>query len=342
MGFVSEDVNLGLYTIASVWALYLVFSSTGRTQIGNMLFKLRLSVSVIQHLLFSRDRKWNKKLIQDPDCIADAEGQYKRVVFIRHGESDWNDIFNRGFGPMFPVRLITGLLRELLSKFTTRDSLFLDSPLSPLGIRQAVELRYFLKQGSPQNTNPDAVHAYRLLMGDPAGSSVLVSSNLRRAIATGTVGLQDRLRKTKEKMLISSALQEISRNPDTLALAETRGLPDLDYLSKYVDGFDYNMFDPSLNTGNKPVMGNGLTRLRMFANWIFTRQEETIIVNGHSLYFRNFFNTYLPASCSHVARTKKISNCGVVSFRIKKAMYNDTVMFRIDPTSIQVVAGKIA
>eukprot|EP00959_Pyramimonas_sp_CCMP1952_P127618 2669357-Pyramimonas_sp.AAC.2 len=168
MGFISEDVNLGLYTIASVWAMYLVFSSAGRAQIGNMLFKLRLSVSVIQHLLFSRDRKWNKKLIQDPDCIADAEGQYARVVFIRHGESDWNDIFNRGFGPMFPVRVITGLLRELLNKFTTRDSLFLDSPLSPLGIRQAVALRAFLKQGIPENTNPDAVHAYRLLSGDPA------------------------------------------------------------------------------------------------------------------------------------------------------------------------------
>jgi hypothetical protein len=70
--------------------------------------------------------------------------------------------------------------------------------------------------------------------------------------------------------------------------------------------------------------------------------SEQIIVNGHSLYFKHFFNTYLPASCSHPARTKKISNCGVVSFSIKKAMHNNNVMFRIDPTSIQVVCGRIA
>jgi hypothetical protein len=64
MGFVSEDVNLSLVTLASMWALYLLSSQTGRTQIKNMIFKLRLSVSVVLHLLFSRDKKWNKKLIQ--------------------------------------------------------------------------------------------------------------------------------------------------------------------------------------------------------------------------------------------------------------------------------------
>mmetsp|Transcript_29511 Transcript_29511/g.49606 ORF Transcript_29511/g.49606 Transcript_29511/m.49606 type:complete len:344 (+) Transcript_29511:64-1095(+) len=343
MGFVSEDVNLSLVTLASMWALYLLSSQTGWTQIKNMIFKLRLSVSVVLHLLFSRDKKWNKKLIQDPDCIANIEGTSKRVIFIRHGESDWNDIFNRGFGPMFPVRLIKGLLTELLSKFTTRDSIFVDSPLSPLGIRQANELRAFLK-GKPMNNDPEAERAFRLLQGDSSvGSSVSVSSTLRRAIATGAVGLQDRVNRLDEKMLISSDLQEISGNPDTIALAQKGGCPDLDYLSKYIDGFSYDSFDPSsLNIGNKPVRGNGLTRLRRFANWMFTRNEETIIVNGHSLYFKHFFNTYLPASCSHPVRTKKISNCGVVSFSIKKAMYNNNVMFRIDPTSIQVVCGRIA
>jgi hypothetical protein len=44
-------------------------------------------------------------------------------------------VFNRGFGPMFPVRVLVGVLREFL-KLSTQDSLFVDSPLSALGVRQ--------------------------------------------------------------------------------------------------------------------------------------------------------------------------------------------------------------
>jgi len=44
-------------------------------------------------------------------------------------------VFNRGFGPMFPVRVLVGLVREFF-KLSTLDSLFVDSPLSSLGVRQ--------------------------------------------------------------------------------------------------------------------------------------------------------------------------------------------------------------
>lgn len=30
------------------------------------------------------------------------------LIFIRHGESEWNDIFNKGFKPSFLVRLVGG------------------------------------------------------------------------------------------------------------------------------------------------------------------------------------------------------------------------------------------
>jgi hypothetical protein len=58
------------------------------------------------------------------------------------------------------------------------------------------------------NSDPEAERAFRLLLGDSSvGSSVSVSSTLRRAIATGAVVLQDRVNRLDEQMLISSDLQ---------------------------------------------------------------------------------------------------------------------------------------
>ncbi|EOD17458.1 hypothetical protein EMIHUDRAFT_102681 [Emiliania huxleyi CCMP1516] len=57
-----------------------------------------------------------------------------RLIFVRHGESVWNLVFNRGFGPSF--------LHELLL-VPVDDSAFLDSPLSPLGLQQCGQLAIF-------------------------------------------------------------------------------------------------------------------------------------------------------------------------------------------------------
>ena len=35
---------------------------------------------------------------------------------------------------------------------------------------------------------------------------------------------------------------------------------------------------------------------------------QVIIVAGHSLYFRQFFRTFLPHACEHVSKNKKIAN----------------------------------
>jgi broad specificity phosphatase PhoE len=59
----------------------------------------------------------------------------KRLILIRHGESEWNVVFNKGFGPSFIVRYASALGRELLMLFG-RDSLFLDSPLCDEGMQQ--------------------------------------------------------------------------------------------------------------------------------------------------------------------------------------------------------------
>jgi hypothetical protein len=49
-----------------------------------------------------------------------------------------------------------------------------------------------------------------------------------------------------------------------------------------------------------------------FCQWTFERPEDTIIVGGgHSLYFREFFRTFLPKSFDHAAKNQKMVNCGM-------------------------------
>ena len=40
---------------------------------------------------------------------------------------------------------------------------------------------------------------------------------------------------------------------------------------------------------------------------------EEAQVAGHSLWFREFFKSFLPKSCSHTAKTAKMVNCGAWS-----------------------------
>lgn len=58
-----------------------------------------------------------------------------KLVFIRHGESDWNAVFNVGSKLTLPIRFARGLISEALMVFD-QDSLFIDSPLSDIGIQQ--------------------------------------------------------------------------------------------------------------------------------------------------------------------------------------------------------------
>ena len=39
-----------------------------------------------------------------------------RIIFIRHGESVWNYVFNRGFGPSFLYRLLRVVLNEMCAR----------------------------------------------------------------------------------------------------------------------------------------------------------------------------------------------------------------------------------
>ena len=70
---------------------------------------------------FSEMKGMGPKKNPDPDRIKGKPTTTKRLIFIRHGESDWNNVFNKGFGPSFPVRLFKAWYKELIL-YPTNDS----------------------------------------------------------------------------------------------------------------------------------------------------------------------------------------------------------------------------
>ena len=72
----------------------------------------------------------------------------------------------------------------------------------------------------------------------------------------------------------------------------------------------------------------------------FLRDEPVVIAGGHSLWFKNYFLTYMPHLVQHDAKMKKITNSGAVSFTISRAEDAEgAAQYRIDPNSIEVLYG---
>ena len=301
-------------------------------------------------MVLTTDMKWSKSKLPDADTIKNAKDKKsKRIIFIRHGESLWNEAFNGSKLPhKFLYRTIMALLGEivLLPAF---DSVLFDSPLNQQGFGQAKTLARSI-ENYPQGRH-DASEALdrdiAALRGDGSGpSSVVISSNLRRAAQTAVVGLWARLKPEEEgkqfaeRVKIVSHLQEVSRNVDTLSLTDAHGtvpLPNMDKaLSMQVDGAQ--LFDVLENRGNKPIFGTGLQRLQAFCEWAHAQNEEVIICAGHSLWFKHFFNTFLPKATLHDAKDCKMKNGAAVAFDLQRGMgTKGDVLHRIEPESITVV-----
>jgi len=110
-----------------------------------LLRKAALTLKGAVYLVLSRDKVSSSALrrtIDPAELEPSRVTREVRLIFVRHGESVWNLVFNRGFGPSFLWRLLSTLLHELLL-VPVDDSAFLDSPLSPLGLQQCGQLATF-------------------------------------------------------------------------------------------------------------------------------------------------------------------------------------------------------
>jgi hypothetical protein len=315
------------------------------TSIKSILKKGNLFLFGISFMILSKDGKGvGPKYNPDPDTIKDRIVEKKTIIFLRHGESDWNNVFNKGINLSIFSRLFKALFEEFKLIFRL-DSKFMDSPLNAEGVEQAYELSHFLDSAEHPEATERTKELFDVINGK-SGSSVIVSSNLRRAVATTTVALWHRLKRSQEKIIILSSLQEISRNIDTQALSGRNLIADLPFsrLARYcnIDGVFNPMlvYELSENYGNKTRSFYGGKRLQAFNKWVFSRKESTIIVGGHSLWFKYYFQTYLPYSVNHDSKKKKITNSGVVSFTLGRGDDDKgQQLYRIEPDSITVLYG---
>lgn len=313
--------------------------------------KVKLIATTFRFLIFSKDKKW-KKAAEDPASFFKDENsvEKKTIIFMRHGESTWNDTFNKG--DRKPVEFILGFVPGLFKSFATEwyflvsgkaeESWFYDSPLSAKGQQQAEGIRKFLKDSKYEFCTPKEANLIRLLKGE-GGKCQLTSSNLRRAISTIAIGLGDRLdkRQKDDKILVLQELQEASINPDALSIHPPRG----PLLSSWMDSdrvkeIYATQCDPTMNLGNKPLKSNGLLRMERFCELVFDGIDaEAIVATGHSYWFRAFFQTYLPASFEHVSKKKKLINGGITGFTLMRKKTDTGYKYMIDSSSLVVLYG---
>lgn len=313
--------------------------------------KIKLIVTTFQFLILSKDKKW-KKSDEDPSSFfKDDEGvEKKTIIFLRHGESTWNDTFNKG--DRKTAQFLAGFLPGLFKAFSTEwyflvsgkadESWFFDSPLSAKGQQQAEGLHKFLKDSNPEFNTPKEAHLIRLLKGE-GGKCQLTSSNLRRAISTIAIGLGDRLDKRLQgdKILVLQELQEASINPDALSIHAPKSPLVTSWMdSERVKEIYSEQCDFSKNLGNKPLKSNGLVRMQGFCDIVFNDIDaEAVVATGHSYWFRAFFQTYLPKSFEHVSKKKKLINGGVAGFTLMRKKTDTGYKYMIDSSSIVVLYG---
>ena len=146
--------------------------------------------------------------------------------------------------------------------------------------------------------------------------------------------------------MIIPALQEISRNPDTLSITPAHTPIQASWVDKTSTVCDFqeiftNQVDMSIHTGNKPLDTNGLKRMKDFCDYLFTAsvREDYVIVGGHSLWFRCFFQTFLPYTFAHISKKKKMVNGAVVCFDLLKTNTKSGPVYMIDSETVYTVYG---
>ncbi|KAF8821161.1 phosphoglycerate mutase family protein [Cardiosporidium cionae] len=278
-----------------------------------MFLKVLLLSYGIAYFIFSTDRKGIKEAIalQDVEQIrqSDIVGQ-KTIIFMRHGESVWNYVFNRIRSVGIIFRVLLCIICEFFL-FPDRDVLLIDSPLSANGITECIKLREQIFQSSigtkdASRSNRSGRGKFQpsvkkeshreLLMGASSEPNTVIV----RTISTAIIVFGERIRTKGEDICVLPCLQEAGRNLDCVSLLSTlsarwvslleRGLSHLKMTSYY-----NKALDTSLQTGSKTLQHRLIDRFLDFGDWIFSKncKTENVIVIGHSGWIRHFFSVHL-------------------------------------------------
>lgn len=296
--------------------------------------RIKLSLCLYAVLFFNLSRDSNFQLPPDPGKSSGEVVKTKRIVFIRHGESVWNECFNRPFDMTFKItflfRLLWNILKEI-AMLADPASVFIDSPLSQEGLEQSKKLQEFVD-------GPEGAELRRLC----ENGAVFTCSCLRRAAATFLIAFAQV--KGDRPVWVHSALQEISRNIDALALArpyESPFMRDVDTPTVNSEGLL-----ATFNKGNKGLMCHAGHRLEEFCEWALSdvspaALQPTVVAAGHSIWFQTFFQAYMPHAAYHECKHRKLVNCGVLAFDLEllQGLPGDPPEYRVKPESVQVIYG---
>jgi len=174
-------------------------------------------------------------------------------------------------------------------------------------------------------------------MVDSSNNSIVVTSNLRRAISTAVIALWDRFGANAECVHILPCLQELGMNVDThtpILEAQVPQVSNFEKSSKKLNVQKLTEFyqnrlkvEQTMDSFGKKSLRESSQdtqqRLNFFCDWAFKKNNNdtnkpynTIIACGHSHWMRAFFKTFLPKDTQSMAGKRKLQNCGVVGFRM--------------------------
>ncbi len=266
--------------------------------------------------------------------------------------------------PQIPFRLIRAFFLEA-SLFFTNDSVFLDSPLNQEGREQAIALRKvfekirdryvnFLLLSSPLRR---AVSTVLLGLGGGGARDDLQKVRLidclqeiSRNVDTQALACSKGEKPEPDFGVKKGAKASNDEKDCHLKLSKTSTVvrDETKTHAQLCNDYAFRL-DPSLYRGGKRICGKrGIDRVNAFPKFVFNddvpegntgpataanikigqagSKVSAIVIAGHSLWFRNFFDVFLPiepgaptpGSLTQLARTKKMKNGGVIGFRLQK------------------------
>ncbi|GIX63563.1 uncharacterized protein BcabD6B2_29980 [Babesia caballi] len=267
---------------------------------------------------------------------SSATGRHVRQPAHVRRQSVWNLTFMR---PWNVIALLFRTVRlaaiELCFAFTN-DTFLFDSPLSMKGINQALELSKELSHLDGPESND-----LKALTHESTQSSVIFTSNLRRAQSTVVLALHDRLNRTGETIQVCNELEEVVSHADCVALSTNLQCSTIPLLEVMMVPDIAKMYSRTLQHTKGPGVSHLSVYEKMlrFNERVFRQNEDTIIVCGHSRWLRNYLGIFLPAGSTDVEyRGKKIGNVDTLKFDLTRREFkNGDVCYVVDPESVKLV-----
>jgi hypothetical protein len=104
--------------------LLIIFCAMSLFHLPILIYKLRMLIYSIFYFCLSFDKSWKEP--QDPGAIfgphlsKELPVERKTIYFVRHGESCWNETFNKGSHrtwQQFAIGFVPGLIKACLYEF---------------------------------------------------------------------------------------------------------------------------------------------------------------------------------------------------------------------------------